>query len=96
LAQTHGPQTGLEHKVTKMLTVFSSGGSRPSVWGDSQLGGAKEVFIPKVSSRIVGYHTKVVAFCRLRKSLFFLVKLCDVSGNNHSLEALYINNSENV
>jgi len=52
-------------------------------------GSAKKVFsilkCPKFCATNVRYHTKVVGFCRPRKWLLLLVKLCDLSGNQHSL-----------
>jgi len=39
---------------------------------------------PSFSATIFGYHTKVVTFSRPRKWLFWLVQLCDSSGNHHS------------
>jgi len=48
---------------------------------------------PKFSVKIVGYHAKVVTFCKPRKWLFSLVEQCDLSVNHHSLKLAYIINS---
>jgi len=45
-----------------------SGGSRPGVWGGSQIGGRRKCLHlfkhQSLSAKIVGCHTKVVKFCR--------------------------------
>jgi len=78
----------------------ASGGSRTGVWWGSQIEGNQEglhlLKYQRFSTTIVGCHTKVVTICRPKKWIFLLVELRDISGNNHSLKALYIINSENV
>jgi len=68
--------------------------------GGSQIGGSQKglhlLKYQRLSATIVGYHTKVVTFCRPKKWLFLLVEPCDISGNNHSLKAFYIIHSKNV
>ena len=67
--------------------------------GSIQIGAPKSLHLHKyqrLSATIVGCHTNVVTFCRPKKWLFVLFELCYFSGNNHSLKALCIINSENV
>jgi len=76
-----------------METISISGGSRPGVWGGSQIGGRQNVFTCLNTKRYLRQ-----SLCVTQKRLSFvgqkvailLVKLCYFSGNNHSLKALYI------
>jgi len=51
---------------------------------------------PSFSATIVGYHTEVITFSKPRKWLYFLVELCDLSGNHHSLKSPFLFNSESL
>jgi len=92
VAVTSDSQKTFENFYMLLPQHVTSAGSRPSVWGGSQIGrGQKGLHLLKyqrLSATVVGYHTKVVTFCRPRKWLFLLVELCNFSGNNHSLKAL--------
>jgi len=86
------PQLAIKANAQRQIQTRRLGGSR--------IGGSRKgihlIKYPRLSATIVGYRTKVVTFCRPREWLFLLVELCDLSGNNHNLKALYIIHSERV
>jgi len=61
-------------KTAKHYTTCISGGSRPGVWGGSQIGGRQEglhlLKYQSLSATIVGCNTKVVTFCRPKSGCF--------------------------
>jgi len=82
-----------------IMVVSGSGGSRPGVWGCSQIGGRQKVFTC-VSTKGCLRQSLCVTHKRLlfvgQKWLLLLVEICDFSRNNDSLKVLCVINSENV
>jgi len=67
--------------------------------GQSNKGAPKNLHLfkyPSFSATIFRYHTKVITFSTPRKCLFLLVKLCDLSGNHHSIKSPFTIHSKSL
>jgi len=76
---TSDSQKTFENLYMLLPKHVTSGGSRPGIWGCSQIGGPKKVF---TCLNIKGCLRQSLGITR--KWLFLLVELCNFSGNNNS------------
>jgi len=86
----------LEKKLRSSAAIGISGGSRPYVWGGSQIGGRQKVFNCLTAQGCLRRSLSITQKWSSRKWLFLFVKLCDLSENNHSSKTFYTINSENA
>jgi len=83
----HNPECTLEHNHKQWRIQTRR------LEGAVTYGGPKNLHLfkyPWFSMTIVGYHTNVFTFCRLKKWLCLLVERCDLSWNHNSLKSLCI------